>query len=60
MGSVHLNGQMVQYILESFIIIIFMAKEFILGRITENMKVNGEQIRCMERGHSRGQMEENI
>jgi hypothetical protein len=60
MGSVHLNGQMVQYILESFIIIIFMAKEFILGRITENMKVNGEQIRCMEREHSRGQMEENI
>ena len=56
----HLNGLTVQYILESFIIIIFMAKEFTLGQIVENMKENGELIRCMEREHSHGRMEENI
>lgn len=59
-GSDHLNGVMVQFILVNFTAIIFMVKECTLGQIIENMKENGEQIRCMERELLHGQMEENI
>lgn len=30
--------------------------EYIFGTITENMKVNGRIIKCMEKGHLLGQM----
>ena len=37
-----------------------MEKVFTLGLITEYMKVNGDQIKCTERVHLHGLMEENM
>lgn len=47
-------------ILESFTTTIFMVKEFTLGQTIEFMKVNGDQIKCMEKEHLHGPMEENM
>jgi hypothetical protein len=49
-----------QFILVNFITIISMEKEFTHGQIIENMKENGEQIRCTGKEPSHGQMVENI
>ena len=53
-----LNGQTILHILENSIIIIFMEKEFIPGQIIENMRVNGEEIKCTVKEPSHGPMEE--
>ena len=56
----HSSGLMDQRTSVSSIIIIFMVKVFTLGQIIENMKVNGEQIRCMVKVHLLGLMAEDI
>ena len=60
MELAHLNGQMAQYLLGNFTIIIFMEKVFTLGLIIENTKVSGVQTKCMEKEHSHGLTEGNI
>lgn len=50
------NGQTVLHILVNFITITFTGKEYILGLTEEFMKENGEQIRCMVKARSSGQM----
>ena len=51
------DGQTALVIQGNFIITIFMAKVFTLGKTVVNMKENGEQTECMEKEHSPGQME---
>ena len=60
MALEHLNGLMDLRTLVSSIIIIFMGKVFTLGQIIENMKENGELIRCMVKVHLLGLMAEDI
>ena len=50
-------GLMSLVTLASFIITIYMAKVFTLGKTVANMKANGEQIECMEKVLSHGLME---
>ena len=45
---------------ENFIITIFMARVYTLGQTIESMKENGDQIKCMEKALSHGQMGENM
>ena len=52
-----LSGLTTHNTLESFITIIFMGRECILGVMAGNMKENGEIIKCMEKEPSHGQME---
>jgi hypothetical protein len=40
--------------------ITYMAKECIRGQIIENMKANGDKIKCMVRERLYGQMDVNI
>ena len=54
------GGLMVRVTLVSFTITISMAREFTLGKMVANMKVNGEQIECMVKVHSYGLMEGNL
>ena len=56
----HLNGLIRVCMWESFIITIFKGKECIRGVMGENMKENGNLIRCMEREHLDGLMGESI
>jgi len=58
--KVILNGLTEVLILEIFQITIFMVMECMNGQMEENIKVNGEIIRCMGKENSLGQMEENI
>lgn len=60
MELAHLNGLMGPLILVSFTTIIFMAKVYIHGQITEFTKVNGDQIKCMVKELLHGPMEENM
>ena len=53
-------GLMSLVTLASFIITIYMAKVFTLGKMVANMKANGEQIECMEKVLSHGLMEGNL
>ena len=60
MGLVHLNGQIRACMWESSITIIFREKEYIPGVMAENMKENGNQIKCMVRELLDGKMEEGM
>jgi len=53
------GGTMDQFILVSFITTTFMGREFIRGVTVGNMKVTGEQIRCMVKACSPGPTAEN-
>jgi len=54
------NGLMAANTLETFMTIIFTAKDLILGTIYEFTKEIGKIIKCMEKGNFFGLMEENI
>jgi len=53
------NGQMVVDLTDNFKKITYMAMEPIVGVMEDNIKENGETIRCTEKEFLLGQMEEN-
>jgi hypothetical protein len=52
------SGLMAHLTSVNFTTIIFTAKVFTHGQIIENMRANGEPIKCMVKVHLLGQMEE--
>ena len=56
----HSNGQTALHISVNFIIIIFMARVYILGQMPESMRENGELTKCTAKVHLLGPMAENM
>jgi hypothetical protein len=59
-GLVSINGQMAGLIMVNGKIIKCMAKEYLLGLMGEDMRVNILKIKSKVKVHSTGQMEENM